>query len=87
LAGPPYDIAFTYLLNDYLEEAEKWYALVDKLAPRGFLISKTFLDTVRRERSGEFANGFAKAFALLEWEPKDLQREVFGCRSAHVTLP
>ena len=73
-AYPPYDMAFTYLLNDYLEEAEKWYAVVDELAPRGFFTAKTSLDIIRRERRGELHDGFSKAFALLEWEPEDARR-------------
>lgn len=71
---PPYDMAFTYLLNDYLDEAEKWYAVVDELAPRGFFTAKTSLDIIRREKRGELFEGFAKAFALLEWEPEDTKR-------------
>lgn len=68
---PPYDMAFTYLMNDYLDEAEKWYAFVDKLAPRGFFTAKTSLDIIRREKRGELFEGFAKAYAMLEWEPPD----------------
>lgn len=73
-AYPPYDIAFTYLLNGDLEEAENWYAAVDSLEPRGFFTAKTFLHTIRRERSGELPRGFSKAFAMLEWLPEDNQR-------------
>jgi tetratricopeptide (TPR) repeat protein len=73
-AYPMYDMAFTYLLGDDLAEAEKWYAAVDKLEPRGFFTSKTSLDTVRRERRGELPAGFSKAFAMLEWEPPERQR-------------
>jgi len=68
---PPYDMAFTYLLNDYLDEAEKWYAVVDRLAPRGFFTAKTSLDIIRREQRGELFGGFAKAYAMLEWETAD----------------
>lgn len=73
-AYPPYDMAFTYLLHGDLEQAEKWYALVDQLEPRGFFTSKTFLDTIRRERGGELPAGFSKAFAMLEWMPEEEQR-------------
>jgi hypothetical protein len=72
---PPYDMAFTYLLHDYLAEAELWYAKVDELAPRGFFTAKTSLDTIRRERRGELFDGFSKAFAMLEWEPEATRRE------------
>ena len=68
---PPYDLAFTYLLDGQLEQAETWYALVDKLAPRGFFTAKTSLDIIRRERRGELSPGFAKQFALIEWQPDD----------------
>lgn len=68
---PPYDLAFTYLLDGQLERAETWYALVDQLAPRGFFTAKTSLDIIRRERRGELYPGFAKQFALLEWQPDD----------------
>lgn len=75
-AYPVYDMAFTYLLNDHLEQAEQWYEVVDRLEPRGFFTSKTTLDLVRRERSGEFPSGFTRAFVSLEWEPDDRKREV-----------
>jgi tetratricopeptide (TPR) repeat protein len=75
---PPYDMAFTYLLHDYLEQAETWYAKVDELAPRGFFTAKTSLDTIRRERRGELFDGFSKAFALLEWEPEEARRKALG---------
>jgi tetratricopeptide (TPR) repeat protein len=68
---PPYDLAFTYLLDGQLEQAETWYALVDKLAPRGFFTAKTSLDIIRRERRGDLPAGFAKQFALIEWQPDD----------------
>ncbi len=73
---PPYDMAFTYLLHEHLEEAEIWYARVDELAPRGFFTAKTSLDTIRRERRGELFDGFSKAFALLEWEPVETRRKM-----------
>ena len=71
---PPYDMAFTYLLADHLEEAERWYAIVDKLAPRGFFTAKTSLATIRRERRGDLPAGFSKAFATLEWLPPATRR-------------
>jgi tetratricopeptide (TPR) repeat protein len=75
-AYPPYDMAFTYLLHDYLDQAERWYAVVDALEPRGFFTSKTSLDTVRRELAGELPQGFARAFAMLDWESPERQRIV-----------
>jgi tetratricopeptide (TPR) repeat protein len=63
---PVYDAAFTYLLQGDTDTAERCYALVDRLAPRGFFTCKTTLDCLRRERAGELPEGFCKAFAALE---------------------
>jgi tetratricopeptide (TPR) repeat protein len=75
-AYPPYDIAFTYLLNDDLDEAERWYTVVDKLEPRGFFTTKMFLDIIQREKRGEVWEGFTKAYAMLEWQAEDTKRAV-----------
>jgi tetratricopeptide (TPR) repeat protein len=63
---PVYDAAFTYLLQGDAGTAERCYAEVDRLAPRGFFTCKTTLDSLRRERAGELPAGFCKAFATLE---------------------
>jgi tetratricopeptide (TPR) repeat protein len=63
---PVYDAAFTYLLQGDTDTAERCYAHVDRLAPRGFFTCKTTLDCLRRERAGEFPAGFCKAFTALE---------------------
>lgn len=68
---PPYDIAFTYLLDGNLAAAEQWYAHVDTLAPRGFFTAKTSLDLVRRELRGELPEGFTAHFTRLEWETEE----------------
>jgi hypothetical protein len=47
--------------------AEKLYAEVDRLAPRGFLACQTTLYGLRRERAGELPAGFCRTFATLEW--------------------
>jgi tetratricopeptide (TPR) repeat protein len=74
---PLYDAAFTYLLNNDTEQAERYYAMVDALAPRGFFTSKTSLDIVRREKKGELSPGFARMFASLEWmDDADEKRKV-----------
>src|SRR5262245_10794358 len=70
---PAYDMAFTYLLGDYLDEAERWYAHVDALAPRGFFTAKTTLHTIRREQRVELPSGFTKAYALLELQPPEVR--------------
>lgn len=64
---PPYDMAFTYLLADDVEQAERWYGVVDRLAPRGFFTAKTALATIQRERRGGLPAGFSRAYATLEW--------------------
>jgi tetratricopeptide (TPR) repeat protein len=63
---PVYDAAFTYLILGDTDTAERCYAEVDRLAPRGFFTCKTTLDGLRRERAGELPGGFCKAFAALE---------------------
>jgi tetratricopeptide (TPR) repeat protein len=63
---PVYDAAFTYLLQGDTDTAERCYAEVDRLAPRGFFTCKTTLDCLRRERAGELPGGFCRAFTTLE---------------------
>jgi tetratricopeptide (TPR) repeat protein len=63
---PVYDAAFTYLLQGDSDTAERCYAEVDRMAPRGFFTCKTTLDSLRRERAGELPEGFCKGFAALE---------------------
>jgi tetratricopeptide (TPR) repeat protein len=63
---PVYDAAFTYLLQADTDTAERCYAEVDRMAPRGFFTCKTTLDSLRRERAGELPEGFCKGFAALE---------------------
>ena len=38
------------------------------MAPRGFFTTKTALDCLRRERSGDLKPGMYKALVSLEWE-------------------
>jgi tetratricopeptide (TPR) repeat protein len=63
---PVYDAAFTYLLQGDTDTAERCYAQVDRLAPRGFFTCKTTLHCLRRERAGELPAGFCRAFTTLE---------------------
>jgi tetratricopeptide (TPR) repeat protein len=63
---PVYDAAFTYLLQGDTDTAERCYAQVDRLAPRGFFTCKTTLDCLRRERAGDLPRGFCRAFTTLE---------------------
>jgi tetratricopeptide (TPR) repeat protein len=72
---PLYDAAFTYLLLDEPRMAEELYRRVDLMAPRGYFTCKASLDTLRRERAGELAAGFAKAYATIEWmDPREKRR-------------
>lgn len=64
---PVYDAAFTYLLQSDVENADRFYQRVDKMAPRGFFTAKTALDCLRRERSGDVISGTYKAYVSLEW--------------------
>jgi tetratricopeptide (TPR) repeat protein len=68
-AYPTYDMAFTYLLMEDVAKAEEFYAVVDRMEPRGFFTCKTFLDSLRRERAGALPQNFCKAFFLLESVP------------------
>jgi len=71
---PVYDAACTYLLQGDSGTAERLYAEVDRLAPRGFLACQTALYGLRRERTGELPAGFCRTFATLEWHD-DLPRK------------
>ena len=71
---PPYDMAYSYLLAGELEQAERWYAVVERLAPRGFFTATTSLATIRRERRGGLPEGFSRAYASLEWLPPAQRR-------------
>ncbi|GLZ02784.1 hypothetical protein Acsp03_02510 [Actinomadura sp. NBRC 104412] len=64
---PPYDAAFTYVLMGDIVQAERAYAQVDQMAPRGFFTCKTSLHILRRELAGELHEGFARAFLMLEF--------------------
>jgi tetratricopeptide (TPR) repeat protein len=66
-AYPLYDLAYTYLLQDDYENALKYYQLTDKVAPNGFYTSKTALNTLEKERKGEFKKGLYKTYLSLEW--------------------
>jgi hypothetical protein len=74
-AYPLYDTAFTYLLMEDCEKAERFYATVDRMEPRGFFTCKTSLDALRRERRGDLPPCFCKAFFLLEGLPKNQRRD------------
>jgi tetratricopeptide (TPR) repeat protein len=64
---PVYDAAFTYLLQDDAENAERFYKRVDQMAPRGFFTAKTAVDCLRREHTSDLKPGMYKAYVSLEW--------------------
>ncbi|MCR9141631.1 MAG: hypothetical protein NXI24_05205 [bacterium] len=64
---PPYDLAFTYLLQDDAEQALRYYQETDRLAPRGFFTTKTAVDTLGKEAAGAFPPGLYRAYVQLEW--------------------
>ncbi len=66
-AYPLYDLAYTYLLQDDYENALKYYQLTDEVAPKGFYTSKTALNTLEKEKKGEFTKGLYKMYLSLEW--------------------
>lgn len=64
---PVYDLAYAYLLQQDFDNALRYYELTDSLAPDGFYTSKTAVDTLRREASGEFPRGTYFAYMQMEW--------------------
>lgn len=66
-AYPLYDLAYTYLLQDDYKNALKYYQLTDKVAPNGFYTSKTALNTLEKEKNGEYKKGLYKMYLSLEW--------------------
>jgi tetratricopeptide (TPR) repeat protein len=71
---PPYDLAYTYLLQGDQENALKYYEVTDSLAPRGFFTSKTALHTLKREKSGELPEGVYMLYLSLEWVQDEKER-------------
>jgi tetratricopeptide (TPR) repeat protein len=63
---PVYDRAFTHLLLNDLDAALADYQRTVQLAPRGFFMALTALDTLQREAKGEFPRGLFLAFLRLE---------------------
>ncbi|MDI5965667.1 tetratricopeptide repeat protein [Streptantibioticus silvisoli] len=86
---PPYDAAFTILLQGDTAKAEELYERVDRLAPRGFFTRKTALDMLRRERAGTLFTGFSMAFIRLEWvsDPEKKKAILQGIVARHPQFP
>lgn len=73
---PIYDRAFTHLFMEEWDAAFADYLHTVALAPRGFFIALTAVDTLQREAIGEFPRGFFLAYARLEriTDPADRRR-------------
>jgi hypothetical protein len=67
---PVYDAAWTYFLKGDLKNAERLYAWVDRMDPRGYWTTKEALDCIRRERAGEYPRGAYEDYTRLEWEER-----------------
>ncbi|MFT5619351.1 MAG: tetratricopeptide (TPR) repeat protein [Arenicella sp.] len=74
-AYPPYDLAYTYLLQDDYENALKYYQLTDKIEPKGFYTSKIALHTLGREMSGDLKEGVYKSYISLEWIDNEAEKK------------
>jgi hypothetical protein len=75
---PVYDDAFTHLLEGHDDQAEKLYAKVEQLAPRGFFTSQRELDCLRQQRKKILPAGFCMAYAMLEWMKPSERRTVLS---------
>jgi tetratricopeptide (TPR) repeat protein len=64
---PVYDMAYTYLLMKDFANARTYYRKTVELAPRGFFIAITALDSLTREELGELPAGTYLAYLSLEW--------------------
>lgn len=65
---PIYDAAYTYLLMGDSRNALEKYEAVNEMAPQGFYLTKTALDTLRKERSGMLPEGIYLSYLQIEWE-------------------
>jgi tetratricopeptide (TPR) repeat protein len=66
---PAYDAAYTSLLNGNLDQAERDYAVVERLSPRGFFTAKAEMDCIGREHAKDFASGTCKSYVLVAAMP------------------
>jgi len=53
------------LLKGDLDQAERNYAAVEQLSPRGFFTAKAEMDCVQRERAGELAPGTCRSYVIV----------------------
>lgn len=61
---PAYDSAYTFLVKGDIDQAERKYAVVERLSPRGFFTAKTERDCIRRERRAEVALGTCRLYVI-----------------------
>jgi len=66
-AYPPYDIAFSYLLQQQFDQALAYYKQTDDLEPDGFYTTKTAIWGLEKEISGVYPPGLYLAYAQVEW--------------------
>jgi tetratricopeptide (TPR) repeat protein len=72
---PVYDMAYTYLLQEDINNAVKYYTLVNQLAPGGFFTTKTALHTLKKEVNGNYPKGLYLAYLRIEWTNSIAQKE------------
>lgn len=77
---PVYDMAFTYLMIEDVENARKYYRKTVDLSPRGFFTAITAIDALDREKKGDLPAGTYLAYLSLEWthDPEKRTRIVQG---------
>ena len=68
---PVYEAAWSFFLEGNSSEAERLYAWIDRMEPRGYWTTKEALDCIRRERKGEWLSGTYESYARLEFEAQD----------------
>ena len=74
---PVYDRAFTHLLMNNPDAALLDYQETLKRSPRGFFTAHVAVDTLLREKRGEFPAGLYLAYSMLDAEPdRERQRMV-----------
>ncbi len=66
-AYPPYDLGYTYLLQQDFDNALKYYEIANQLEPGGFFTAKTAYWSLKKEAEGEFLKGIYLAYMQIEW--------------------
>ncbi len=63
---PIYNLAIQYVFQDTNKDALKYYALANKIAPKGFYDTKIALHALQREKIGDLKIGTYKNYLLFE---------------------